>query len=314
MARGDSLSRQLQLWMLLDRERALSIEDVCRRLEINKRTLYRDLEVLERCGMPLWQEKQGRRVRWRLDDGFKRALSVNLSVQEVMAIVAAERLLSSMAGTVFASAATTAVSKLKSQLAAPIRERLDRLVGSFTASGGASRNLKPQSQHLELLLEASQANRVVELRYQKLGAGVPALYTVEPHHVHVQGNAVYLVGWAIERKAPRIFLLDRVTLVRETGATFKRRAELPVGVFEQGAFGLWEGKPTVIRLRFKGTAVRIVEEQRLHPTQQNSKGPNGALDVQLRVPISPPLIAWIRGFKGRVEVLSPENLDAREAT
>lgn len=309
MARGDSLSRQLQLWMLLDRERSLSVSDVCDRLSVNRRTLYRDLEVLQRCGMPLYQDQEGKRVRWRLDDGFKRTLSVQLSVQEVMAIVAAERLLSSMGGTIFASAARTAVEKLKGQLAPPIRERLTKLTAGVSASaGGASRDLGAHGAQLDTILKAVEANEVLELKYQKLGAGVPQLYTVEPHHVHVHGSSVYLVCWAIERGAPRIFLLDRVRELRATGRTFTRRAELPLGVFEQGAFGLWEGKPVVVRLRFKGTAVRIVSEQQLHPSQKSSPGPNGTLDFELRVPLSPPLVAWVRGFGGRVEVLAPEEL------
>ena len=308
MARGDSLSRQLQLWMLLDRERSLSVHHVCDRLSVNRRTLYRDLEVLQRCGMPLYQDQQGKRVRWRLEDGFRRTLSVQLSLQEVMAIVAAERLLSSMGGTIFASAASTAVEKLKGQLAAPIRERLTKLTASVSASTGVSRDLGAHGAQLDTILKAVEANEVLELKYQKLGAGVPQLYTVEPHHVHVHGSSVYLVCWVIERKAPRIFLLDRLRELRAMGRTFARRAELPLGVFEQGAFGLWEGKPVVVRLRFKGTAVRIVSEQQLHPSQKSSPGPNGSLDFELRVPLSPPLVAWVRGFGGRVEVLAPEEL------
>jgi predicted DNA-binding transcriptional regulator YafY len=308
MARGDSLSRQLQLWMLLDSERALSVDDVCSRLSINRRTLYRDLDVLQRCGMPLYQEQQGRRVRWRLDDGFRRKLSVQLSVQEVMAIVAAEKLLSSMGGTVFATAASTAVDKLKAQLAAPIRNRLTRLTSSFTASAGSSRDLSTHTEHLDAFLKAVEGNEVITVRYQKLGAGTPEKYTLEPHHVHVHGNSVYVVAWALERQAPRIFLLDRVRSVAATGRFFVRRAELPVGVFEQGAFGLWEGKPTLVRLRFKGTAVRIVSEQRLHPSQKTFRGVGGTLDVELMVPKSPPLIAWVLGFGDRVEVLQPKDL------
>lgn len=307
-ARGDSLARQLQLWMLLDRERSLSVDEVCRRLSIKRRTLYRDLDVLQRCGMPLYQETIGRAVRWRLDDGFKRTLNVQLSVQEVMALVAAERLVSSMAGTIFASAAHTAVQKLKEPLAAPIRERLAHLTSHVSISSGSSRNLARHRDELDRLLDAVERNVVVELLYEKLGAGIPQKYTVEPHHVHVHGNSVYLVGWALERAAPRIFLLDRVRGVTLLSSKFTRRKELPVGAFEQGAFGLWEGKSALVKLLFKGTATRIVSEQRLHPSQRLTPRAGAKLELKMRVPISPPLLAWIRGFKGRVEVLGPKEL------
>ena len=310
MGRGDSLARQLQLWMLLDKERALSVEDVCERLAINRRTLYRDLDVLQRCGMPLWQDQVGRQVRWRLDDGFNRSLKVELSVHEAMALVAAERLLSSMAGTIFASAAHTAVDKVRGQLAEPIRKRLAKMVGGVSASAGASRNLTTKGAHLDELLRAIEHDRVVSLTYQRLGALKSNVYTVEPHHLHLHGSSLYLVAWAVERKASRIFLLDRVSAVKSLDRSFERRPELPLGVFEQGAFGLWEGRPVSVRLRFKGTASRIVAEQRLHPSQTSVRGPNGTLDVALRVPLSPSLLAWVRGFKGRVEVLAPPQLQS----
>lgn len=310
MARGDSLARQLQLWMLLDRERELSIEEVCGRLGVNRRTLYRDLDVLQRAGTPLYQEQRGRTVRWRLDDGFKRTLNVQLSVQEVMALVAAEKLLASMSGTVFANAAHTAVDKLKGSLAAPIRERLASVTGRVGVSGGAARNLNRHRDTLDTLLDAAERRLVLKLEYQKLNASAPARYTVEPHYVHVHSSAVYLVAWARERNAPRIFLLERVRRATVTREPFEPRPELPVGAFEQGAFGLWEGKPQRVRLRFKGTAVQIVSELRLHPSQRSAPGPRGTLELELLVPVSPSLVAWVRGFKGRVDVLSPDSLRA----
>lgn len=308
MARGDSLARQLQLWMLLDRERSLSVEDVCGRLSINRRTFYRDLEVLQRCGMPLWQDQVGRSVRWRLDDGFKRSVSVQLSVQEVMALVAAERLLASMDGTVFASAAHTAVQKLKDQLAEPIRKRLEKLGGSLSTTSGPARNLTPQREHLDAVLDAIERQVVVHITYQKLEARKPVHYTLEPHHVHVHVSSVYLVAWARERDAARIFLLDRIREVKVSTESFERRAELPVGAFDQGAFGLWEGKPVPVKLRFMGTAAQIVSEQRFHPSQRLTREEDGSVLLEMEVPLSPSLLAWLRGYGERAEVLGPDSL------
>lgn len=308
MARGDSLVRQLELCRILNVEREISVDDLATRLKCAKRTLYRDLHVLERTGWPLTQVPDGKRVRWRIIEDYKRTLNVRLSVQEILALVAAEQLLRSASGTVFASAAHSAVGKLKALLEPPLRLRVEKLSQILSASVGPARNLKKHAQHLDDLIAASEATEVVELTYQKLGASEPERYTVEPHELHMQGSSVYVVAWARERNAARIFLLDRVHHVRRLGEPFKRRPQLPQGAFEQGAFGLWEGEARLVRLRFRGTAARIVSEQKLHPSQRISEEGPDAILLELLVPLSPTLISWVGGFGKRVEVLEPQDL------
>lgn len=308
MARGDGLTRQLELWVLLDQERELSVDDAARRLGCTRRTVYRYLEVLQRMNMPLYQEQQGKRVRWRLVDGFHRRLSVNLSLHEVMSLVAAEHLLAGMKGTVFAQAAQSGVTKLKSALAPELRKRLEALTRALAASAGPSRDLKPRRGFLEAILDATERDEVLELIYRKLESSKPERYTIEPHHLHVHGSSVYVVAWARERGAARIFLLDRVEGVRRLTEHFTRRSDLLPGSFAQGAFGLWEGPSERVRLRFSDTAARIVGEQQFHPTQQATSLPDGSLVLTMTLPLSPAFVAWVRSFGERVEIVSPEKL------
>src|SRR5256885_16088254 len=75
MARGDSLARQLKLMTLLEDRQELAVTDVARELGYTTRTVYRDLAVLERIGVPIYQERKGRRARWRVVEGYRRRTS-----------------------------------------------------------------------------------------------------------------------------------------------------------------------------------------------------------------------------------------------
>ncbi|MDP1824348.1 MAG: WYL domain-containing protein [Archangium sp.] len=161
---------------------------------------------------------------------------------------------------------------------------------------------------LEQVLDAVETAEVLVLQYRKLDAPRAARYTVEPHSVHMQGASVYVVGWARERNAPRIFLLDRIEKLERTHETFTRREGLGPGVFAQGAFGLWDGPDEVVRLRFKGSAARIVAEQEFHPTQQLTWNDDGSMTLEMKVPVSPSLRAWVRSFGKRVVLVAPSNL------
>lgn len=67
--RGDQISRQWRLVRALaGQTEGLPAQTLSDELGVSVRTVYRDLEVLERVGIPLVQDREGRQVRWRLMD------------------------------------------------------------------------------------------------------------------------------------------------------------------------------------------------------------------------------------------------------
>src|SRR5438270_771344 len=78
--------------------------------------------VLERVGVPIYQERQGRRARWRVMEGYRRSLSITLSWPEMMALVLGRKLLEKLSAPL-ADAATTATAKLNDALLREIAQR-----------------------------------------------------------------------------------------------------------------------------------------------------------------------------------------------
>ncbi|MCU0699462.1 MAG: WYL domain-containing protein [Myxococcaceae bacterium] len=308
MARGDSAARQIRLFLMVLDRRDIDVRAAADELGCTERTVYRDLESLERVGVPLYQVKQGRTQRWKLVDGYSRNLNVSFTVQEAMALIAGERLLSAIQGSVFDHAARNAVAKVKHALAPELRQRVEHLAQVLTTTSAPPRKLARHRERLDTIIEAIERSVVVDLKYRKLDATQAQPYTVEPHHLHLQGTSVYVVGWARERKAVRIFLLDRIDAVTLRTEPFKRRPEIQPGLFAQGSFGLWDAAIEHVRLRFTGSAATIVSEQEFHPSQTLERLPDGSVIVDLRAPLSPSLKQWVRGFGKRVEVLSPAAL------
>lgn len=294
--------------MYLDERRQLSVPKAAEELGTTSRTVYRDLEVLQRVGMPLYTEAQGRRARWRLDEGYRRRLSITVSSTEAMALVAARSLLVMMEGTPFAKGAASLAEKLRTTLPLPLRQRVDALAPRVTAGSGPAHSYESRGPVLEKLLEATASRKVVRLTYRKLGDAAPAVHLVEPHHLHMHGGAFYVIGYSRTRRAPRLFLLDRIGDAALTLDGFAERPEVAPMRFIHGAFGLWDGPPVQVRLRFTGGAARIVAEQRWHPTQRSQWRSDGALDVSFEVPLTPALTQWIRGYGEDVEVLAPRKI------
>src|ERR1700730_3138413 len=79
MSRGDGLARQLQLMQMLEHRQEIVVPEVAAQLGYTVRTVYRDLQVLERVGVPIYQERRGQKARWRVMEGYRRRLSITLS-------------------------------------------------------------------------------------------------------------------------------------------------------------------------------------------------------------------------------------------
>jgi len=92
MPRGDQLSRQWRLLQLIDRPQGITADDAARDLAVTIRTIWRDLDVLQKAGFPLYTERaaDGNRGVWRVTEAFKRALPLKLTLGELAALLMKE--------------------------------------------------------------------------------------------------------------------------------------------------------------------------------------------------------------------------------
>ena len=93
--RGNQLARQWQLLQMIQSPAGIAVDDAARKLECNRRTIWRDLHVLEKAGFPLYSDKaaDGPQSIWKLQDDFKLGLPVKLTLAETAALLMSRDLL-----------------------------------------------------------------------------------------------------------------------------------------------------------------------------------------------------------------------------
>jgi predicted DNA-binding transcriptional regulator YafY len=87
MPRGDQLYRQWRLRQMIDRPQGVTVDDAARELSCTIRTIWRDLDALDKTGLPLYPDRaaNGNRSVWRLDEAFKQRLPLKLTLGELQA-------------------------------------------------------------------------------------------------------------------------------------------------------------------------------------------------------------------------------------
>src|SRR5437870_1947395 len=118
MPLGDQFSRQWRLVQLIDRSQGITVDDAARDLAVTIRTIWRDLEVLQKAGFPLYPERaaDGNRSVWRVTEEFKRALPLKLTLGELAALLMSRELLTPLGVSVLGPEVASAFDKIQGAL------------------------------------------------------------------------------------------------------------------------------------------------------------------------------------------------------
>lgn len=283
--------------MLLMTPNGLPVHTIAERLEVTRRTIYRDLNFLEDQGVPLWQEN-GRfginRTRY--------LANVRLTFHEAMSLVLAGLLLSRTIDERNPHV-IAALRKLGGVLPANLVSQLDRAVERIESQ---SNDYRPIAV-LEALTEGWGTGHKVRIQYRSPRSGEIRPRTISPYALEPTPSGIYVIGhdeWADDL---RTFKLDRL----ETATVLKQPYQIPdsfdLEAYLATGWRIMAGETLQeVVVRFTPEVTARVLERQWHTTQQVEECSDGG--CILRVQIAEPLemMPWIRSWGAAAEVLQPD--------
>jgi predicted DNA-binding transcriptional regulator YafY len=214
LGRMKASARVLRLLSLLQARREWSGEELSERLEVDVRTVRRDVDRLRELGYAI-EASSGPGGGYRLGAGSKTP-PLLLDDDEAVAVAVA---LGAAAGTVanLQSIALRVLAKLDQLLPTRLRRRLGALPAVTLSLGSAQAPV----ELAVLTAIASACHDEVELRFD-YGDREGKLTTrvVQPLRLVHTGRVWYLVAWDTAREALRTFRVDRMTRRPTRGARF----------------------------------------------------------------------------------------------
>lgn len=244
-------NRLLRLLSLLQSRRHWTGAELSQRLEIDRRTLRRDVERLRELGYPI-DASPGLGGGYRLGSGATMP-PVLLEDDEAVAVAVALRTAAASVGRM-EDTALRLLSKLDQWLPARLRKRASALYSvTLSLAGGA-----PTSDVDALLRIAGACRDGFRLRMHYRDRTQRASERlIEPLRLVHTGSRWYLVAWDLKREDWRTFRVDRVQSLHDTGTQFPPR-EFPGDVADYVAKSITQPFTRFqVRLRLPGS----VEEQ-----------------------------------------------------
>lgn len=310
MARGDGLFRQWELVKVLQAHRfGVSTEELCARLECNKRTVQRDLNVLQNI-FPISHEQRDRGKRfWKLAHNTVESEQLQLTMTEMLSLFMSQQLLLPLAGTQFGDGLQTALQKIRALLPARALTYFEGLDGSFFIKNLANHDYSGQDKEIRILNEAILSQQCVKVIYRSASKGRETTSEYHPYGMVLLHASLYCIGYLVCYEEVRTLKVARIKGLTRLNKSFEKPVDFSLDGHLQGAFGIFQTqKPKKIRVEFSGWAATNVREMLWHPSQKivtdSSEKVVATFDLGNMVEFK----RWVLGFGRHAKVISPDSL------
>lgn len=281
---------------LLHKER-VSARELAEKFEVSVRTVYRDIEAINRAGIPITTQA-GSGGGIGLMDTFKLDRRL-LSMEDFIYI------LSSLKGineTLENRDIENAIDKISSlvpkERSEYIESQLDHIVFDMVPWGYA----KKQTLKVKQLHEAAINRELIEFDYTDQ-SGKESRRSVEPMTMVFKGSTWYLYGYCLKREDYRIFRLSRINNITIPGGKFTPR-KTTYREFSQKEGE--NGKLVRYVLRFHPEARQFVEDY--FDEKLYKKDKENYLVVDAMFPEGEWFLTGLLSYGDKVEIIEPKEL------
>lgn len=332
-------ARLIKMVLLLQTRRAMTGAELAAELEVSERTVSRDVLALSEAGVPVYADR-GRSGGYRLVGGYRTRLTgIARGEAEALFLSGVPRALREMGLADAASAARLKVSAaLLPELSDAHRSAAQRF--HLDAPGWWQPPGEPP-ELLPALADAVWDDRTVRIHYRRRGAedggtsraARPRGRELEPYGLVLKAGVWYLAARVTESGDRRVYRVERVTGVEETGERFVRDEEFDLPAFweeRSAAFArsilreeaVLRLTPSGARMLRHATDRRAAEEAlaRAEPVTADERGEEGeGGEDERRVTVVLPVesfdvaLTQLLSLGPECEVLGPPELRARFA-
>lgn len=307
---SNRVHRLLRLILLMQGPRPRTVNELAREIGVSRRTVFRDLNLLELAGIPYYHDEavQG----YRIDSHFYLP-PVNLTVPETLGLMLMGKAAHAQRGKPMFDSALAAIAKLTDTVPEPIREACGEMLERVSFDPGATTISQAENRHYVTFQQCIDEGRACRIEYQTVptheGQLVCVLY---PYLLHFSARAWYVMGPTDVHKEVRVFKLGRVI----TAEMLDEKFEKPHGFRASDKLGkAWqmvpEGKIHKIEVEFSARVATNVMEVRWHPTQQRELLDDGRCRLTFEIDGLGEVAWWLCGYADQVKVISPPELQRR---
>lgn len=285
-----------------------TVDELAEECGVTRRTIYRDLDAIRDAGYPLISEAEADgHTLYSFITGYKKIPPITFSLEELMTLYLCRGQLGFLSGTPFQDDLDAIFGRIHSSLPPRSVAHLERISETASPKFQGERNYAAKKELLKELRRALLYQYCIELSYTPARRATET-YRFDPYTLLFYEGALYLGGYAHNREALRLFLVDRIEQVKVLDERFEVPDEFSAGDLTGSAFGLIDEDQQTVKVRFGAEIGHLIRERIWHPSQKLQEEKDGALTLTFEASGEKEILAWLYSYLPYVQVLEPESL------
>lgn len=204
--------------MALSKHKRLTANDLSEILEVNIRTIYRDIDALSQMQVPIVAHF-GKNGGYELLDHYWLP-SVSFTEEEILSLMLTHKLVGQLNMPGFSKYIQSASLKIENIMASSLKQEASNIQGRIHFDIMNIAPIIDSDKWFDVLRASFKLNRCIRISYFTPATLKVTTRIVEPHVLLFIQGAWYLKGYCRMRKAKRTFRLDRIENIELTDETF----------------------------------------------------------------------------------------------
>lgn len=301
--------RLLRLITMLQSNRNYTVNKLAEELEVSRRTIFRDLNVLEMAHIPYQYDSYA--GGYSISQHFFLP-PVNLTITEALAILGMTGRLRTTGHLPLVAEATRAAVKLESVLPREISQYVGTVLERLSMHMTPVTGHEGHEEIFDGLAQAVGGRHVCKIDYESFYEGKSITTLIHPLRLVFVQRAWYVIAYSQMHEEIRTFKVVRVKSL----SMMKRCFVTPTDVDLETYFGdAWnmipEGTMYDVHLHFAPKVAANVAEVQWHRTQQIETNEDGSIEYRVRVNGLGEISWWLMGYGDQVKVVGPPELKER---
>lgn len=301
---------------LICRAQGATNKELREHLGIDRKSVYRLLEILQDLGLPIYDDKIDgeREVRWRFDGGFLKRMSdvcipeISLTFSEILALFLLKTAARTYAGTEIEERLESAFEKMERIVPAEFYNQMGKVQSLFLPTTNLSKDYSGKEHVLDTLTRAMLRQRTCTVRYHSFHDDTVKQFRIDPLHFFESRGGLYVFVRGTRFDRILTLAVERIQEIEAGEERFTYPEDFdPVALLDT-AFDMVFDDPVHARVRISPDQARYALERRMHGLRSVEREPDGAVVMDIETSGRWDLKRWVLSFGAQAQVLHPEDL------
>lgn len=313
---GANLIKFLKCINILSRPQGASIEEIGEHLGVDRRSVYRMLDLVNELGFPVVDEKEplGRKKQWKLLDSYQKKLpnmtvpAIQFTLAEMIGLYFLKGTENVGQGTTLTAATQDAFRKIELFLPAGLLPKLDKIRTLFVSSAKFAKDYSGFSEIIDTLSSAMIAQKNCLVTYHSFHDDQQRQMQIDPLHFFERDGGLYLFVRTTAYGDIRVLAVERIKELVKTEDAFVYPEGFDPVERLRSAFNITMDDPIEVRIRFSAGQARYIMERQWADQQMIEEEDDGSVILTLQTSGWWDVKRWVLSFGAEAEVLEPIEL------